>query len=143
MRAAEHVLHDRDAQLLRDVQPHRRELDRDVRVELLLVNAIEDREILGRRRARLALVRHAFAEQIERRRDALGVERANRLERVVERFTGDEAAGEFLGEPVVAHEPEDARLIREVEQRGAKHQSRTACEWSVAGLVMRMIGKSA
>ena len=43
LRAVEHVVHDRDAQLLGDVQSHRRELERDVRVELLLVNPVEDR----------------------------------------------------------------------------------------------------
>ena len=46
-------------------------LTRDVRVELLLVDPVEDREVLVARRARLALVGHALAEKIERRGDAL------------------------------------------------------------------------
>ena len=46
LRAVEHVLHDRDAELLGDVEAHRRELDRHVRVELLLVDAVENVEVL-------------------------------------------------------------------------------------------------
>ena len=34
---------------------------------LRLLNAVEDAQILGARRARLALVGHALAEQVERR----------------------------------------------------------------------------
>ena len=50
------------------------------------------REILVARRARFALVGHALAEQVERGGDALRVERADGVERLVERLAGDEAA---------------------------------------------------
>ena len=65
------------------------------------------REVLGAGRARFALVGDAFAEQIERGGDALGVERAHRGERFVERLSGDEARRELLGEFVVPNEAED------------------------------------
>ena len=49
---------------------------------------------------------------------------------------------EFLRQPVVPNEAEDPRLVREIEQGGAEHQSRTArATASVTGLVMRTIGK--
>ncbi len=40
-RAGQDVVHDRDAELLGDVEPHRRELDRHVGVEPALVDAVE------------------------------------------------------------------------------------------------------
>ena len=45
------------------------------------------------------------------------VERAHGVERFVERLSGDEPVRELLRESVVANEPEDARLVREVQQR--------------------------
>src|SRR4029079_4079767 len=74
LRASEHVVHDRDAELLGNVEAHRRELDRDVRVEPPLLNAIEDAQVLAARGARFSLVGHAFAEQVERGANALLVE---------------------------------------------------------------------
>jgi hypothetical protein len=66
-RAVEDVLHDRDAEVLGHVHPHRRELDAHVRVERALVDAVEDLQVLAARVARLALVAHALAEEVERR----------------------------------------------------------------------------
>jgi hypothetical protein len=48
--------------------------------------------------ARLALVRHALAEQVERGRGALGVERDHGVERLLDRLAGDEARREVLRE---------------------------------------------
>ena len=81
------------------------------------LDAVEDVEILVRRRARFALVRDALAEQVERGGDALGVQRADGGERVVERLAGDEPRRELLGQRVVPNEAEDPRLVREIEQR--------------------------
>ena len=53
-------------------------------------------EVLVARRARLALVVDALAEQVERGGDAARVERAHGVERVVERLTGDEPLREVL-----------------------------------------------
>src|SRR5262249_35049001 len=117
LRTVEHRLHVRDAEILGDVHAHRRQLERHVRVQLLLMDAVEDLEIRLARRARLALVRDALAEEVERGGDVPRVEVANREEGFVERFTGDEARGELLGELVVSDEPENARLIREIEER--------------------------
>ena len=54
---------------------------RHVRVELLLVDAVEHVEVLRAGGARLGLVGDALAEQVERRGDALRVERAHRRDR--------------------------------------------------------------
>src|SRR6185437_13266227 len=99
--------------------------------------------IFVRRAPRLAFVGHTLAEQIERRGDALRVERTHRRQSIVEDLAGDEPLGEPFGETVVADEPIDARLIRQIEKRGAKHQSRTTCEVTGAGFSIRTIGKSA
>ena len=84
---------------------------------LLAVDAVENVEVFASGVSRFALVGHAFAEQVERRGDALGVQRPHRDERVLERLAGDESLGEPLGQPVVADEAEYPWLIREVEQR--------------------------
>ena len=64
--ASEHLVHQADAQLLRDVEPHGRELDGDIRVEPLHMDAIENLEVCVTRSARLALVGDTLAEQVER-----------------------------------------------------------------------------
>src|SRR6185503_18926898 len=99
-------------------------------------------EIFIAGRARFALVRDAFAQQVERRGDAAGIQFLHRGDRAVERLAGHEARRELLRELVVANEPEDPRLVREIQHGGTKHQSRTALARRVAGLTMRSTGKS-
>jgi hypothetical protein len=120
-RAGEHVVHHLDAQPLVDVEPHRGELQAHVRVEPALADAIEQVHVLPPGVARLARVGHALAEQVERGRGALGVERDHGVERLLHRLAGDETRREVLREPIVAHELEDALLVRQVEQGAAKH----------------------
>src|SRR6266550_546094 len=119
--ALENLVHDGDAKILRDIQPHRRELDRDVGVCLSLVDAVEQLHILVSRRASLLFVVHALAEQVERRRDVAAVQSGNSGERGIECLAGDEPIGKALGDSIVAHELEYLRLVRQVEQCATKH----------------------
>ncbi len=45
----------------------------------------------------------------------------DRVERLVERFAGDEPLGEFLREAVVPDEAEDLRLDRQIEEGLSEH----------------------
>ena len=121
-RAIEQILHERNAQLFGDIESHRGELHGDVRLQPGVRDPVEDLQVMVTRDARFAFIRHAFSKLVQRRRDARGVERADGGERVVERLTGDEAPREGSRESVVANEPEDARLVRQVEQRRSQHQ---------------------
>src|SRR6185437_5397657 len=74
------------------------------------------------RPTRFTLVRHTLAKEVERGANPARVQSANGVECFVERFTGNESAREALGEAVVPHEVEDARLIREIQECGTEHQ---------------------
>jgi len=63
------------------------------------------------RLARFGLIGDALAEEVQRDGDALVVERANGVERFIQRFAGDEAAGEFLGDGVLSDESGKPRLV--------------------------------
>ena len=118
-RSLENVLHVRDAKLLVDIESHRRELYRDICVELPFLDAIEDADILSRGFARFTLVSNAFAEEIERRRDSLCIEFCDSVERSVQSFARNKSRGESFGHSIVSDEAEDFRLCGEVEKCAA------------------------
>src|SRR6185503_2354794 len=74
-------------------------------------------------RTSLGLLGHTLAQEIERRGDALGIHRADRLDGRLDRLSGYEARGEFAGEGVFADEVEDLRLLGEPEKAFA-HRKR-------------------
>src|SRR4029079_5134344 len=90
-RALEDLVHDRDTQILRDVEAHRRQLDGDVRIRFTLVDAVEHVYVRLTRGTRLGLVLDALTEQVEGCGDAPRVEAADCGEGALERFAGDEA----------------------------------------------------
>jgi hypothetical protein len=103
-RPPQHIVHEGDAEILGHVQPKRRQLDRDVRVEALFREPVEQLEIGVARRPRFVLIADALAEEIERRRCAPRIQRTDRRQRLVGRFPGDEAHREVFGESVVPDE---------------------------------------
>ena len=86
-------------------------------MSLSVVDAIEDAEILNLGGARFSLVGDALSQQVERSGDPAGIQRPDGGECIVERFAGDEPTSKLFGESVVAYEPEDSRLIRQIQQR--------------------------
>ncbi len=110
----ENVLHYPAAELLGDVEPHRRQLHGDVRVELPLVNGVEHGEILTTCGPSFAFVVNALAEKVERGGDASRVQLLNSVESGGKRFTCDESVGERFGEAVFANEAEDLLLVGEI-----------------------------
>src|SRR5437016_8696444 len=111
--ALENLVHDGDAKALRDIQPHRRELARDVGVRFSLVDTVEQLHILLSRRASLLFVVDALAKQVERRCNVAVVQSGNSGERGIQCLTRDEPIGEALGDSIVAHELEYLRLVRQ------------------------------
>src|ERR1700687_771117 len=105
-RALENLVHGRDAQILRDVEAHRSQLDGDVGVQFSLVDPVQHVDVRLACRPRLSLVVYALAKQIERRRDSRRVETTHRGKGGLERLARNESVGKTLGEFVVADEPE-------------------------------------
>jgi len=66
---------------------------------------------------------HALPEQIQRRGDALGVERRYDIERLLECVTRHEALRKAFGHAVAPHERRGPGLVREIEQHLAEHVS--------------------
>jgi hypothetical protein len=64
---------------------------------------------------------HAFAEQVERGRDARGVETSHRAKRRFQRLSRYEPVGKAFCKLVVADEPEDLLLLGQIEKCAAKH----------------------
>jgi hypothetical protein len=83
-RLGEDVVHDRDAQLLRDVETHRGELDRHIGVDAALVDPVEHPQVLLARGARFRFGVDALAQQAERRADAFRIEAGDRVEHLLE-----------------------------------------------------------
>src|SRR6266550_6588440 len=127
-RPLQDVLNVGDAKLFGHVESHRRELQRYVGVELLLLDAIEHLDILPRCFVSFAFVPNAFSKQIERGGNAFRVQSLDRVERGFERLAGNETAGETLCHAVVADEAEYSWLIGEVEQCVAEHRCLRASE---------------
>src|SRR6266542_4348597 len=88
-RAIEDVLNDPGAELFGDVEAHRGELHRDVRVELALVYPIEHGEVFAAGCAYFGFVVHALAKQVERRRNATLIQPLHCRQRRIERFSRD------------------------------------------------------
>src|SRR4051812_13406239 len=96
------------------------------------MDAVQQREVFVASGRCLGFGVRALAEQVERRRDALCVELADGREPLVHRFTWYEPPRKLLREAVVAHELEDARLVREIEERIAQHVSRAIGESAIS-----------
>ena len=100
-------LHDpldvRVRELLVELEPEVRELQRDVAGQLLRVEPFEDAPVLVRDRLRLGGVAHALAEQRRVRVEPLVCEAVQHCDARVDRLAGDEPGG---AEPhsVAAHE---------------------------------------
>jgi len=110
-----------DAEILGQIETHRGELDRYVRVEPPLANPVEHVQVLTPPGPRFGLGVNALAEEIERGRDPFGVERDDRVEHLLQRLAGDESLGELAGQRVVTNELEYLRLIRQIQQRATQH----------------------
>ena len=109
-RAGEHLVDDRHTQVFRDIETHRRQLDRHVGVETTLVDAIEQVQIFSARGSRFVLRVDTLAQQVERRGDPLRIELGDGVERLLEGLARDEALGELFRDTVVADEMGDLRL---------------------------------
>ena len=90
---------------------------------LLRVNPIEQVEVGLRRCACFLLPIDALAEQIQRRRDAAPIERADGDECLIDRLASDEARRHPLREAIPPNEAEDLLLVREIEQRLSQHEA--------------------
>ena len=108
-----HVGH---AQLLRDVEAHLRELDRDVDLGAARGHAVEHAEVLIARRHRLGLGADALAQEVERGGDPSPAQLPGRLDPLLDRLARHEPGGESPGEAVPAHEVEHALPLGEPEQ---------------------------
>ena len=97
-----------------------RELERNVRAELLLVEALEDALVLGRDRARLLRIRDVLAQDRRVGVEALLVQSPQNGDALVEGLAGDEPRG---SEPhaVLAHERLHARALRRREDELARY----------------------
>src|SRR5216684_1221180 len=112
-----------DAQLLGDVEPHLRELDRDVGVGAGRRDAIEGLEIGVPSRMRLGGVVDRFAQHVEAGADPRRVQVFQGGDPGRHGLPRDEARREAAGETVAPDEAEDARLLAEPEEAGAEHRS--------------------
>ena len=116
----------RGAQLARDVQPERRQLERDARLHLLARDGVERVEVGARGATRVRLIGHALAQIVERRLEPLRVQRLG----------DDDPVGQLLAryvalrqpvQQIVAHDqPVDRVLIRQKQQRPLEHLSLSA-----------------
>ena len=109
-----------------------RELERDVRAELLVVQALQDALVLGRNRARLLRVRDVLAEDRRVGVEALLVQPPQNGDALVEGLAGDEARG---SEPhaVLAHERLHTRALRRREDELAGYGYGAPNSFSAAG----------
>ncbi len=109
-----------------------RQLERDVRTELLIVQALQHALVLRRDRARLLRVRDVLAENGRVRVEALIVQPPQNGDALVEGLTGDEARG---SEPhaVLAHERPHARALRCREDELARNRYGAPNSFSAAG----------
>ena len=73
------------------------------------------------RRARLALVAHAFAEEVERRGDLAALSALTAASAVSSVSPATKREAKLFREAVTPNELENARLIGEVEQTLSKH----------------------
>ena len=104
-----------------------RELQCDVRLQLLGGDAGDDFAICLDDRLGLGRLEHAFAEQRRVRREALLVEAAQDCNALVERLTGDEACGAEAA-AVPADEPLDAPAVGRGEDPLAEGRVRGAAQ---------------
>ena len=80
-----------DRKVLVDEQPQRRELHRDIALDAARADFLEQVEVLVARVDRRGAVGDVFAQEVERREEAGGVERGDRIHRGAGVFAGDEA----------------------------------------------------
>ena len=100
-----------------------RELERDVRLQLLRDEALDDLLVLGGDGGRALGVRDRLAEERRVRVQARVVELAQHGDALVERLAGDEASG--ADAPAVAlHETLEASALGRVQDRGPRRASR-------------------
>ena len=113
--------HVAQAEFLVDVEAHLRQLDRHVHLVVRRRHRVDHLHVLRAGCLGLGGLGHALAQQVERGRDALRLERGGGRHRLGDRLPGHEARGELLGQAVAAHEVEDLLLFRQPEQRVAHH----------------------
>ena len=104
------------AEVLGDVEPHLRELDRDIDLDPGRGHPVEHRQVVVPRGHGLRLGGDALAQEIERAGDGTPRQLPGGLDPFVDRFAGHEPAGEFARDAVPAHEVEDAPALREPQE---------------------------
>ena len=106
------------AEVVVELEPERRELDRDVRVELLVVEPREHVVVLTRDRARLVGARDLLAEHVDGRELPFRVQPSDDAHRVVERRPGDVARREPLDDgPRHSRQQPDDRAVEKSHER--------------------------
>ena len=136
--------HDRLAQVVIDVLTHRGELHRDVGVQPVLRDGIDQPRVLRAGGTRLTFIGHALAEQVERRTSMpSALSRCTAATAGIDRLAGDEPRRHAFGEPVVPHETKET----EAAARGTGASLRSMAYGTmrvvaVTGASMRATGKT-
>jgi hypothetical protein len=86
-----HVLEVLPAELVAQVQPQRRRLDADVRVEPAALERVDRLAVGAGDPAGLVRIRDLLAEDVEGRELALGIQLVHHQQRVIQLFAGDVA----------------------------------------------------
>ncbi len=102
-----------EAERLVNVEPHLRELDRHVDVGAARGESVEHAQVLVASRDRIGGLVDAFAEEIERRHDAEGLQLQRSGGGGLPGFSGHEAAGEPSGHAISPQEVEHTLLLRQ------------------------------
>src|SRR5260221_1276979 len=125
--------HEVGARLRRaDIQPKRRQLDRDVGISRAGGDTVEDLDVVRGGRARLCAVGDILAEMIERGTDMPAIQLFRDVHGLVERLARDEAPRDTSPHRIVADELTDAVLLRQIKHRVFQHVHRLlAIEWGM------------
>src|SRR5690606_27469897 len=112
----------RDAHVPVNIESERRELERDVGIQSLLVNPVQQVEVGIDGTACLALVLHALTQDIDRACDPGRVKQPDSRDGLLHCLTGHESPREGIGEAITSYKAKDSRLIGQVEEWLAKHE---------------------
>src|SRR5262249_48543632 len=117
----------RAALLVRKIETELCELERYVRLESVLVDRVEGMQVDVAGRGGVLQAAHAFAQVVERDRDALGVDLTGDGDGLVERLARDEPAGQTMSHRRGFHPFSELLLAREEEEESAHTRSVASC----------------
>jgi pyrroline-5-carboxylate reductase len=91
------------------------------RVDPGLCDPLDRGQVLVRRRPRAGRIGHSLTQQVEDAADVLGIELADRFDRIVEMVSGYESLDDTTGELALGDHPMDPVLLRSPQQRTTEH----------------------